>query len=63
MNVKTDGQIPKTEPPKDPKLPVSLVLWCQREGKARWFGLRYGSTYDCPCGEFLWDVFKQEEEE
>ena len=49
-------------PPKDPKLPVSLVLWCQREGKPRWFGLRYGSTYDCPCGEFLWDVFQREEE-
>ena len=44
-------------PPRDPRLPVSLVLWCQVEGKPRRFGLRYGSTYDCPCGEFLWDVF------
>ena len=50
-------------PPKDPKLPVSLVLWCQLEERARWFGLLYGSTYECPCGEFIWDVFQRGEEE
>ncbi len=47
-------------PPKEPELPVSLVLWCQVENRTRTFGLRYGSTYDCPCGQFFWDVFNQE---
>ena len=43
-------------PHPDPQLPITLVLWCVTEGRARRFALVYGSTYDCPCGEFLWDV-------
>ena len=43
-------------PPPDHDLSVTLVLWCVPEGLARRFARVYGSTYDCPCGQFLWDV-------
>lgn len=37
-------------------LPVTLNIFCLYEHKARAFGRKYGSIYECPCGQCAWDV-------
>ena len=39
-----------------PNLPYSLVLFCQMECQPMIFGRRQGAIYECPCGEFHWDI-------
>ena len=47
-----------SEPPQNhgANLPYALTLHCLLENRTRVFGRSHGSTYECPCGQFLWDT-------
>ena len=39
-----------------PNLPYALTLFCQVEYRTMLFGRKYRTLYECPCGEFQWDI-------
>lgn len=41
-------------------LPFALNIFCLTENRARPFGRKYASIYECPCGQFAWDVLAWE---
>ena len=52
----------ETQRDEYPNLPYALTLFCQLECRTMTFWRKHGSLYECPCGEFQWDIFSKNPE-